>query len=110
MKLTELEPQFVRAVGSGGHQDVDTLAEAQGVIFTCPACYAKNGNSDIGVHSVLVWFRDRGVPDEAFPRPARWTASGSSLNDLTLSPSINLQTDERSRDEWHGFIINGEVT
>lgn len=110
MKLSELDAQFVRYTGNGGHQDVVTLAEAQGVVFTCPACYSRNGNSDIGVHSVLVWFRDRGVPDEAVPKPARWAAIGTSLDDLTLSPSINLQTDARSMHEWHGFITNGQVT
>lgn len=110
MKLTELDPTFVRATGNGGHQDVATLAEAQGVLFVCPSCYQRNGNSDIGVHMVLVWFRDRGVPDDAVPKPARWAVSGSSLDDLTLQPSISLQTDERSRDEWHGFITNGQVT
>jgi hypothetical protein len=110
MKLTDLDGQFVRYTGNGGSQDVATFAEAQGILFTCPSCYRKNGNSDVGVHSVLVWFRDRGVPDDAVPKPARWAASGTGISDLTLSPSINLATDERSRDEWHGFITNGVVT
>lgn len=110
MKLTELDPTFVRATPHGGHQDVATFAEAQGVLFVCPSCYRKNGNSGIGVHMVLVWFRDRGVPDDAVPKPARWAASGTSIADLTLTPSVNLQTNDASRDEWHGFITNGEVT
>jgi len=110
VKLTELDPQFVRYTGNGGHQEVDSFGEAQGVLFVCPSCYRKNGNSDIGVHMVLVWFRDRGVPVDAVPKPARWMASGTGLGDLTLSPSVNLQTDEHSRDEWHGFVTNGEVT
>lgn len=110
MKITELDATFVRYTGNGGHQDVAAFAEAQGVLFTCPGCYRRNGNSDIGVHMVLVWFRDRGVPDEAEPKPARWAASGSSLDDLSLTPSINLATDDHSRDEWHGYITAGVAT
>lgn len=109
MKITDLDATFVRHTDNG-HRDVGAFADAQGVIFTCPGCYRRNGNSDIGVHSVLVWFRDRGVPDDAEPSPARWEAKGSALDDLTLSPSINLVTDDHSRDEWHGFITNGVAT
>jgi hypothetical protein len=110
MRLTELDPSFVVYTGNGGHRDVATFAEAQGVLFTCPGCYRRNGNSDIGVHMVLVWFRDRGVPDDAVPKPARWLAKGTSLADLSLEPSINLANDDMSRDEWHGYITNGEAT
>lgn len=100
MKLTELEPQFVRATESGT-QDVAALVEAEGVRFWCPACKGTD------CHAVLVWFRDRGVPCMLVPGPGRWAVSGTGYHDLTLSPSVDLT---RSRPScWHGFVTNGEV-
>ncbi|HVJ94873.1 MAG TPA: hypothetical protein VM580_34055, partial [Labilithrix sp.] len=84
MKLTRLDAFFVRherRAGSEIMQHVDKLSDAQGLIFACPICRLAN------CHSIGVWFRDRGVPDEATPT-GRWFASGPSLRDLTLSPSI----------------------
>ena len=80
-----------------------TIADAQGVMFLCPVCFKKNGGP-VGTESVLCWFKDRGVPADAFPGPGRWTASGTSFEDLTLSPSVNV-----SNEHWHGFITNGEI-
>jgi hypothetical protein len=97
MKLSDLEPRLVRHLtpeGRDGYRYVDTLAEAQGVHFLCPCSEG---------HGLLVYFRDRGVPDDAVPGPGRWTASGTSLEDLTLTPSISVRC-------WHGFVIGGQVT
>jgi hypothetical protein len=125
MKLTDLEPRFLRTetridtwtrVRPDGtheevtgprqyHIEVDTMAEAQGAMFLCPKCYAANAGG-VGTHSVICWFRDRGVPDDAVPGPARWAASGSRLGDLTLSPSVLLV----GGCAWHGFITAGQVT
>ena len=35
------------------HVKVESLADAQQVMFLCPACYVKNGG-EIGTHSVIV--------------------------------------------------------
>lgn len=124
MKLTDLEPRLLtvsfqtdtwNVVRDGVphsvtgpreyHQEVVSLSEAQGIIFLCPACYASNGGA-AGTHSIICWFRDRGVPDEATPGPARWLVSGNGLYDLSLSPSILLL----SGCQWHGFITAGAVT
>lgn len=75
---------------------VATLAEAQGVWFECPGCQG---------HRVLVWFAGRGVPDEEQPSP-RWQVSGTSLDDLTLHPSINLPGAGCG---WHGWVKDGEA-
>jgi Family of unknown function (DUF6527) len=80
-----------------------TAAQAQGVIFLCPACFAKN-NGPVGTESVLCWFRGRGVPDNAEPGPGRWAVTGGGFRDLTLTPSVNVQNGH-----WHGFITNGEM-
>ncbi len=85
---------------------VDDAASAQGIIFLCPKCFAANGGP-VGTHGVLCWFKDRGVPDEAVPGPARWIATGVGYADLTLAPSILLTGAGCA---WHGFVTNGEVT
>lgn len=101
MKLKALNPKLVhyRREDDGRTRlpRVSSLADAQGVLFGCPQC------SGPAAHSILVWFRDRGVPAEASPTP-RWAVAGTSLADLTLSPSINVPSC------WHGFITDGEVT
>ena len=93
-----------------GFQDVETLAEADHLMFLCPECFAKNGGS-VGTHSVMVTFAGRNVPDEAGSRdadgnPSRWTASGTSLDDLVLTPSILLDAKRKPEDgcHWHGFV------
>ena len=108
MRLVDLDPQFVTLPAPGRLHDAATLAEAQGVLFLCPKCFAAN-NGPVGTHSLLVWFRDRGVPPEETPGPGRWVASGTGYADLTLSPSINLETPDGQGCQWHGFITNGEV-
>ena len=102
MRLTDLEPWFFRRVVENGRETlvpVATLAEAQGVFFTCPKCQE---------HSLCVFFRDRGVPDDAQPGPGRWAPSGTGLHDLTLSPSIDLSRGGGGCG-WHGFVHNGEA-
>lgn len=36
----------------------------------------------------------------------KWTRSGESFNDLTLTPSVDCSVSGH----WHGSITNGEVT
>lgn len=85
--------------------NVETLAEADMIMFLCPLCFEKNGGS-VGTHSVMVTFANRNVPDEAGTRgeggkPTRWTASGTNLDDLVLAPSILLTGPGCA---WHGFV------
>lgn len=82
-----------------------TLQDADGVLFLCPLCYRTN-NGKIGTHSVLCWFRGR-VPDDRHPGPGRWDVTGTSIDDLSLSPSIQLLGGGCS---WHGFVTNGDAT
>lgn len=106
MRLRDLNAEFVRYVQAGSFQRGSTaVSEAHGVIFDCPGC---NGG-----HSVLVWFRDRPVPSTEEPSSARWEASGSTIDDLTLSPSINLDTESARIAKtccWHGWVKNGDAT
>jgi hypothetical protein len=136
VKLSDLEPQFIRYVlnkdvpvevavdpanyPEGGtkmvsrdqvcHARTDKIDEAQGIRFLCPKCFEANGGP-VGTHVVICWSRSRGVPDSAEPGPGRWTLDGTGLADLTLNG------DGSSRSVlllggcgWHGFITNGEVT
>lgn len=117
MRLTDLEPQFVRYRREGDNvflPYVDTIAEAQGVMFLCPLCFAKNGGK-VGTHRVLCWSRSRGVPDDVEPKPGRWTLEGTGYADLTLNGDAAGGGGARSvlltsGCAWHGFVTNGEVT
>jgi hypothetical protein len=64
-------------------------------------------NGPIGTHSVLCWFKGRGVPDDEFSGPGRWDVSGTGFEDLTLIPSVHLTGEGCG---WHGHVQNGEVT
>lgn len=109
MRFSELNPKFVQLTrtdepsNNWGFHEVETLGEADGVMFLCPTHFQKNKGSK-GTHSIICWFEARNIPAELTPGPGRWVASGD-LNNLTLSPSINLGDDH-----WHGHITNGEVT
>ncbi len=85
--------------------DVDTVAEADQIMFLCPQCFAKN-NGPVGTHRVFVSFAERNTPAEAGSRndkgePSRWTARGTTLDDLVLTPSILLTG---TGCQWHGFV------
>jgi hypothetical protein len=116
MRLTELEPTFVWKASETEHswwEDAPSLAEAQGILFKCPVCGRRDPTRSS--HSILVWFADRAVPTHHEPTPRWAVAGGSSFEDLTLSPSIDLTRDRTGQEvirpwEWHGHIQNGEVT
>jgi hypothetical protein len=121
MKLTEpwFEAEFIAHVdaGSGGHvRQGDQLEGAQGVFIYSPCHYGETE----GAHGLIVLFANpRGaavVPASDHYAKPRWTMGGSSLSDLTLTPSINCQVADLPNGEcrpgrkcWHGFITNGEI-
>lgn len=112
--LRELQPQFVRLTEPAGHHlYVDSLAEAQGVLFLCPLCFQENGG-EVGTHSVLCWSASRGVPDDVNPKPGRWKLDGTGYDDLTLNadpPKSNSRSVLLLGGcAWHGFVTNGVVT
>lgn len=120
-KLRDLDATFVAKYDAAADSFVEQpeIEGAQGVMFICPKCQG---------HCVLCWFRNPRnappVPDTADPgaakdgKPAsRWIAAGSSLDDLSLEPSVNLDT-EQAREAlkqnpnvclWHGWVKNGEA-
>lgn len=85
---------------------VHSLSEAQGIEFDCPKCRVSARS-----HRIHVAFAGRGVLDHQATRstdgtPTRWqVVGGTGLDDLTLSPSIDLTHADPNC--WHGFITNG---
>ncbi|MBI1214153.1 MAG: hypothetical protein GC190_22040 [Alphaproteobacteria bacterium] len=56
--------------------NVESVAEADHIMFLCPACFAKNGGAK-GTHQVMVTFAGRNVPEpagthDANGQPSRW--------------------------------------
>lgn len=93
---------------------MDNINDAHGVEFLCPKCFAAN-SGPVGTHAVICWSRSRGVPDEADPKPGRWTLEGTGMHDLTLNGDAVGGGGARSvlltsGCAWHGFVTNGEVT
>jgi hypothetical protein len=108
MKLIELDPEFLKIDSNGHYVYTPTLAYAQGLKFLCPLCFQKNKGT-VGTHVVVIWFRNHGVPDDTRPLPGRWCVSGIDMNDLTITPSINLENATKTGCQWHGFVTNGEA-
>ena len=112
MRLTpDLQARFLRyeadAGGAETYVHVETLAEADGVMFLCPKCYAANGG-DVGTHRVLCWFVGK-VSDHVDPRPGRWVPSGSGLDDLTFIGPAMASVLLTSGCQWHGFVRAGGI-
>ena len=75
------------------------ISRADGLLFDCPLC---------GRHSVLCW--GRSVHPDIKPNPGRWEITGTSLADVTLSPSVNLNVGPEAVCKWHGWVKNGDAT
>lgn len=124
MKLRALDGRFFGGVDPAARSSRlqgDRIDGAQGVMFQCPKCSEGKPSGDGGVgfagaHYVRVCFanpRNAPVAPEAYDDNPRWQMSGTSLDDLTLSPSINLDVpgDDGtvSGCRWHGWVKNGEA-
>lgn len=133
MKLAELEPRFFRVevkrkvgefvksevsphvLGEVYTEDelekreydamythtVELLADADGVEFFDPAQFREK-HGTVGCCKLHIPFLDKA---QAYPGP-HWVATGTCLEDLTLSPSILVQGPGIA---WHGFVRNGEI-
>jgi hypothetical protein len=128
MKLRELEGRFTKYVEravppdqfvdgvvhpSGierSYHDVATLAEADGVWFLCPKCFAEN-HGPSGTHMHMIGFAGRCPPGSytkgSKGEDTRWIVMPSStgLDDLSLTPSILAI----GGCNWHGFVGSSGV-
>ena len=121
--LRELQAQFLAyreetpaemfargvAVPADFFMHVDSLAQAHGIRFLCPKSFATNGGPE-GAHSVQVYFAGSPVPQyigkNKEGKTVRWIATGTGLDDLSLTPSIQEQDDIC---KWHGFVGSSGV-
>lgn len=106
MRLLDLEPQFLKfdAREPKAYSQTDSVADADGVMFVCPKCFAAQGRP--GSHSVLCWRPH--VPKEITPQPGRWDFKGTGYHDLTLvagSSSVLLLGGCNA----HFFVRNGQI-
>lgn len=105
MRLTDLDPQWVRLTETGGRTRYEvTRATADGILFACPTCYLKNAGL-VGTHSILCW--QPHVPPELKPGPGRWPFTGADFTDLTLTPSVHLPGADGC--QAHFFVRNGAI-
>lgn len=131
MRLNELEPRFQKhgiepaskchgrtledgTIQWGGFpvttwRTVANIAEADRVSFLCPKCYGENSGK-VGTHRIAIDFIGRATPDvdcvhNDEGKPVRWSFQGTSLEDLTLGPSILILHGCA----WHGFVEEGGV-
>lgn len=96
MKLKDLDPRWFTSNESNG--------EIVGLTFDCPHCRVKR---------LGVLFHADGHPAIKSTEPSTilgnsktiWTLTGTSFNDLSLTPSI----DASKTGHWHGHIKNGEI-
>lgn len=118
MRLRDLEAGLIwqvqtRPDGSAVsyRADCPDLAQASGIMFLCPKCFAQNQGA-VGTHQVICWFRGR-VPDKFEPGPGRWTPQGSGIDDLTFVPGDPAQMVSVLLEGgcgWHGFVRSGDAT
>lgn len=100
MKLTELNPRWVGAGGSGiTDKNGNPVPERKGcgVSFDCPCGCGER----VFVH---LSNPTDGGPPRAGNHPT-WKRTGEDFDSLTLSPSIQRV----GGCEWHGFVRNGQI-
>lgn len=126
MRLSELEPQFVRREerieqwtrrkDDGSNEEVtgpreyyvyvDTPQEADGITFMCPKCFDQNKGSK-GTHWVMCWTPK--ISQDVTPKPGRWNLVGTNYEDLSLvagSSSVLITNGCLA----HFLIQKGEIT
>lgn len=110
LSLRELDAHFIR-LNAQGFRRVDSLEEAHGLLFLCPKCFLAN-KGPVGTHTVLCFFRGRGVPDDEKPGPGRWNPAGTGLDDLSFVGPEQCSVDLRGSAgcRWHGNVLNGRAT
>jgi hypothetical protein len=106
------------------HRYLPSIEGAQGLFLWCPCGYGKAEFPLDGgrPHGVMVPFSNpRNAPlcppdhgphsarDPSAPHP-RWVMTGTSLEDLSTQPSIQVGSASDNTACWHGYITNGEVT
>jgi Family of unknown function (DUF6527) len=110
--LKELEGQFIAYFEENGRdmfRHVDSLSEAHGIHFICPKSFAAH-QGRVGAHMMQLYFSGSPVPPRLGTNKSgqtvRWNVSGTCMDDLSLTPSIQ---EEDSLCAWHGFVGSSGV-
>jgi hypothetical protein len=109
MKLTELEPEFLKLESEDTWRTISStlVADADGIIFKCPKCFIEN-NGPVGTHSVICWKLH--VPLTIHPKPGRWNLIGYSFYDLSIrADSTNSSSIRLGGCGAHFFVEAGEI-
>lgn len=129
MRLRDLDARFFGETTGITSRDLDSIDGAQGVLFQCPSCAVgkERGEEDgrrfvRGAHYIRICFSNpRGAApasDAYAGGNPRWElVSGSSLDDLTLSSSINCDIPWKDKDgvehssfcKFHGWVKGGDA-
>lgn len=104
MKLAELNARLMKLNPDNSMHQVETVADADGVLFLCPKCYREN-NGPAGTHSIMCWFSK--VPVDRPVGNGRWNPVGHDINDLTFVGPGAFSILLLSGCGWHGFIKDG---
>lgn len=99
MRLTDLEPRWYSARGDHARH---------GITFNCPCCVGTERASRLAVATHVDGTNFDPEPDK--PQTFRagetvWAITGSTFEDLSLSPSV----DASQHGHWHGHIRNGLI-
>lgn len=112
---------YGRVTEDGTMTTLDSIEGAQGLWLWCPCGAGKPEYPLEGgrPHAILVPFAN---PRNAPALPSnhgpfsnrtnshpRWTMTGTSLDDLSCSPSVDVGGGAGGTSCWHGFITSGEV-
>lgn len=112
MRLTDLAPEWI----SLSPTKMKRTQPGVGVSFHCPACLEDGHHHRIGVLFLNTLDSAPSVPavdglaysgeeiEDYNNEGNRWARSGLTFEDLTLSPSLELDG------HWHGVISCGEVS
>ncbi len=106
MKLSDLNPKFLKIESDKVYRMVDEMEGADGLGFLCPVCYTRN-NGEIGTHIVICW--NPTVPVARYPSPGRWRIQGSGVGDLTLIGEPTSSVRLEGGCNAHFSVINGEI-
>lgn len=102
MTLRDLDATLLKILDASATLFVDDLADAHGVRFLCPKCFETH-KGKVGTHSIVCWFV--GVDPGKSPNPGRWSPSGTSLDDLSLSGSVSIASPCAA----HFHVRNGKI-
>jgi|SRR5579859_1057251 len=105
MRLTELEPKFLKWSSDRSFGKQEVIEGADGVMFLCPKCFEMN-KGPVGTHVIICWAPH--VPLTVYPAPGRWAMNGSGYENLSLVASPT-SVEIKGGCCAHFIVSNGEI-